>query len=163
MKLLILLAAAAASALAQHPVDAYNVVWTSPSKDSSGSMPLGNGDTGLNVWTEESGDIVFYISKSDAWAETTRLVKVGRVRLRMNPNPFAGGAPFKQTLNLKAGEIAIEGGKPGSKVKVVLWVDAFSPVIRVDADMEKATEVQAQLERWRDQPRILEGEEIKSA
>jgi alpha-L-fucosidase 2 len=163
MKLLLLLAAAAATAFAQHPVDAYNVVWTSPSKDSSGSMPLGNGDTGINVWTEETGDVVFYISKSDAWAETTRLVKVGRVRLRMNPNPFASGAPFKQTSNLKAGEIVIEGGHPGSQAKIVLWVDAFSQMIRIDAETQKATEIQAQVERWRDQPRILEGEEVQSA
>ena len=31
---------------------AYNVVWDSPSKDATGSMPIGNGDIGLNVWVE---------------------------------------------------------------------------------------------------------------
>ena len=31
-------------------VDAYDVVWMTPSRDSSGSMPLGNGDIGLNLW-----------------------------------------------------------------------------------------------------------------
>ncbi len=31
-----------------------NVIWDSPSKNSSGSMPLGNGETGLNVWVEET-------------------------------------------------------------------------------------------------------------
>lgn len=42
----------------------YNVVWNRPSKDSSGSMPVGNGDIGLNVWIEEDGDLLFYISKN---------------------------------------------------------------------------------------------------
>src|SRR5687767_1930632 len=36
-------------------LDRYNVEWTSPSRDASGSMPLGNGDIGLNVWVEEGG------------------------------------------------------------------------------------------------------------
>ncbi|MEI8139935.1 MAG: DUF5703 domain-containing protein [bacterium] len=44
-------------------VDDYNVVWHTPSRDSSGSMPLGNGDVALNVWVEEGGDLLFYIAK----------------------------------------------------------------------------------------------------
>ena len=28
---------------------AHNVVWNSPSKDAHGSMPLGNGDVGINA------------------------------------------------------------------------------------------------------------------
>ena len=44
-----------------------NVVWTSPSKDYNGSMPIGNGDLAANVWVEPTGDLIFYLSKSDAW------------------------------------------------------------------------------------------------
>jgi len=33
----------------------YMVSWDSPSEDSWGSMPLGNGDIGLNVWVEADG------------------------------------------------------------------------------------------------------------
>ena len=87
---------AAVALAAQTPTDAYNVVWDSPSKDSSGSMPIGNGDVGLNVWVEESGDLVFYIGKTDAWSETVRLLKLGRVRVRLSPNPFVSGQPFLQ-------------------------------------------------------------------
>ena len=32
--------------------DSYNVVWTTQSRNSSESMPLGGGDLGLNVWVE---------------------------------------------------------------------------------------------------------------
>ena len=45
----------------------YNVIWNSPSNNSSGSMPIGNGDIGMNLWVEANGDLVFYISKTDAW------------------------------------------------------------------------------------------------
>jgi alpha-L-fucosidase 2 len=31
------------------PLERYNVVWTSPSRDAAGSMPLGNGDLGINL------------------------------------------------------------------------------------------------------------------
>lgn len=51
-----------------HPsVDSYNVVWSEPRIDSRDSMPLGNGDLGLNVWVEKDGDLLFYISNTDAW------------------------------------------------------------------------------------------------
>ena len=44
----------------------YNVVWDSPSKDYNGSMPIGNGDIGANVWVEPTGDLIFYLSKSES-------------------------------------------------------------------------------------------------
>ncbi len=63
----------------------YNVTWESPSKDAHGSMPIGNGDIGANVWVEPSGDLVFYVSKTDAWDENARLCKIGRVRVKFDP------------------------------------------------------------------------------
>jgi hypothetical protein len=38
----------------------YNVVWTSQSKNSAQSMPVGGGDVGLNVWVENN-ELFFYI------------------------------------------------------------------------------------------------------
>ena len=160
---LLVLAAIAFTAWGQNSVEAYNVVWTSPSKDSSGSMPVGNGDIGANVWVEESGDVVLYVSKSDAWDDNGRLLKLGRVRLRLNPNPFAAGQPFRQTLNLRNGEVILEGGKPGSQAKISLWVETFTPVLRIESEMQTPTEIQAIYERWRDQPRVLDGDEAQSA
>ncbi len=85
-------------------IETYNVVWDSPSNDSSGSMPIGNGDIGLNLWVEENGDLLFYISKTDLWSENCRLLKLGRVRLKLSPNPFDKGNRFCQTLKLRQGE-----------------------------------------------------------
>lgn len=34
--------------------DSYDVTWTTQSRNSSESMPLGGGDIGLNVWSENS-------------------------------------------------------------------------------------------------------------
>jgi hypothetical protein len=98
------------------------VVWNTPSRDSSGSMPLGNGDIGLNVWVEEEGDLLFYLSKTDAWDENARLLKLGRVRVSLTPNPFTAGADFRQELDLATGTIRI------SAVPVnAIFVDATPP------------------------------------
>ena len=44
-------------------LDANNVSWDIPGPTSSESMPLGNGDIGLNVWVEPSGDLCSFIGK----------------------------------------------------------------------------------------------------
>ena len=51
------------SALGTASVDAYNVVWNSPSKDSAGSMPMGMATSALMSGERESGDLVFYVGK----------------------------------------------------------------------------------------------------
>ncbi|GAC1428021.1 MAG: hypothetical protein NVSMB7_04920 [Chitinophagaceae bacterium] len=52
----------------------YNVSWTSQSENSSGSMPCGGGDIGLNVWVEK-GDILFYMSESGMFDENNQMLK----------------------------------------------------------------------------------------
>jgi len=146
-------------------LNAYNVVWNTPSADSSGSMPLGNGDIGLNVWVEQNGDLLFYISKSDAWNENARLLKLGRVRVSVSfsPNPFVQGTTFQQTLKLLEGEIEIIAGQPDSSFIIRIWVDANQPVINVETNSGHAIEVHVTLECWRTQFRELTGAETASA
>ena len=47
----------------EDPLDGCNVVWTEPSRGSAGSMPLGNGDIGLNVWVAEGDSLSFTIDQ----------------------------------------------------------------------------------------------------
>jgi len=145
------------AALAADPLDAYNVVWDTPSKDHNGSMPIGNGETGLNVWVEPSGDLVFLISRTDSWDENERLCKLGRVRVKFTPS-LAGGE-YRQTLKLRQGEIQIGGGAGDAAITVRVWVDANHQVAHVEAESEKDFQVQAALETWRDKERILQGGE----
>lgn len=53
-----------------------NVVWNTPSRNSSESMPCGGGDIGMNVWVEE-GDVLFYLSRSGTFDENNCLLKQG--------------------------------------------------------------------------------------
>jgi hypothetical protein len=157
------LAATMASAQHANELDKYNVVWNQPSKDSFGSMPLGNGDIGLNVWVEENGDLVFYIGKTDAWSENCRLLKLGRVRLRFRPNPLTEGGQFLQVLHLWLGEIRITAIRGNDTLLTRIWVDASRPVVRVEAQSNRGITTEASVELWRTEPRQLQGSELFSA
>lgn len=67
-------------------MDNYNVIWNTSASDSSASMPIGNGDIGLNIWVEEDSEFLFYIGKTDAWSENARLLKLGWVRVKLTSN-----------------------------------------------------------------------------
>lgn len=130
-------------------LDDCNVIWDSPSKNSLGSMPAGNGDIGINLWVEENGDLLFYLSKTDAWSENARLLKLGKVRLSLSPNPFKKGEPFSQELILKDGVIHIEAGKAEEKVSIDVWVDANHPVVELDVKSQKKMKASVTTEPWR--------------
>jgi len=135
-------------------LDAYNVVWNSPSEDAHGSMPLGNGDIGINAWVEKSGDLVFYVSKTDAWDENARLCKIGRVRVKFDP-PLAVKDGFRQELKLRDGVITIQAATGNQQSAIRLWVDADQPVVRLQAESAAAVSCRAELELWRVRERPL--------
>ncbi len=142
-------------------VTAYNIQWTSPGPGSAQSMPLGNGDIGLNVWVEKNGDLVFYISKSDAWGGEPEnqkdpwmkqggiLMKLGAIRVSVSNNPLATSSSFKQILRLSNGEITVQEGEGNRAVNFRVWVDANNPVIRVEAKSNKPQTITVKLENWR--------------
>jgi hypothetical protein len=123
---------------------AHDVVWESPSRDCSGSMPLGNGDISMNAWVEPNGDLVFYIGKSDSWDDNARLLKVGRVRVTLDPAPPV--SPFRQELSLVDATMKVRYGD-GTTLDV--WVDANRPVIRVRAGGPNPVAATAAIELWR--------------
>ncbi len=128
-------------------LDKYNVVWNSQSNNSGESMPAGGGDIGLNVWVEK-GDILFYLAKSGTFDENNGFLKLGRVRIRINPNPF-NGTNFKQTLVLKNGYISISGNYEGIEATAIIWVDVRRPVVHFDLKASKPVKAEVYYENWR--------------
>lgn len=144
--------------LAQQKVlNTNGIIWNSQSKSSAESMPVGGGDIGLNVWVEQ-GDVVFYISQSGTFDENNSLLKLGRVKVKLTPNPFDSGT-FKQELVLKDGFVQITGtnGKLSAQVKV--WVDVFKPVIHVDIKANEKVSTALAYESWRFEDRVTKGKE----
>lgn len=112
-------------------------------------MPIGNGDLAANVWTERNGDVVLLISKADAWTELNKLVKLGRLRVQLTPNPFLGATDFRQSLSLNDATVEIRSGRN----VVQVWVDANSPVLHVLAHLDRPTTIRAAVELWRTKSR----------
>ncbi|MRS64582.1 hypothetical protein GJJ30_25005 [Larkinella terrae] len=136
----------------------YNEIWTSPSKNSSESMPCGGGDIGLNVWVE-NGELLFYVARSGTFDHNNTLLKLGRVRLKLSPNPFESGDTFKQELVLNKGHIEITGARSGFSAQITVWVDVFRPVIHVDVTASKVVKTEASFESWRHVDRVTKGRE----
>jgi len=139
----------------QEIISNYNVIWDTPSKDSSGSMPLGNGDTGINLWIEENGDLLLYLAKADAYDNNRRLIKIGRIRVCVSPNPFVSQNHFKQTLDLFNGEISIVS----EDIAITVWVDANRNVVNMEVKSNKDVSVDVRLELWREEGRPIVGQE----
>ena len=142
---------------AQQSSGSYNIVWNSQSKNSSESMPCGGGDIGLNVWVE-NGELLVYATRSGSFNEDNALMKAGRVRIKLSPNPF-DGKTFKQELHLKEGYITVDGENNGIKVSVRVWVDVFKPVAHFEINSNKKILVETIYESWRYQDRILQPRE----
>jgi len=134
-----------------------NIVWFSQSKNSAESMPVGGGDIGLNVWVEK-GEIYLYLSRSGTFDENNTLLKLGRVKLKLSPNPFEGNE-FKQELVLKDGYIQIKGGNGKLSAQVNVWVDVFNPIVYLDVKPNKKVIAEASYESWRYEDRITKGKE----
>jgi alpha-L-fucosidase 2 len=126
-------------------IAANDVTWTALGTNENDSMPLGNGDVALNVWTEKNGDLVLLVAKSDSWSENGQLLKPGRARIHLEPNPFVNAASFAQTLKLETASVELLSGKNSARI----WVDANNPVIHVQVQTEAPVDVKAGLEVWR--------------
>ena len=131
-------------------LDRYNVVWTTPSKDSSESMPVGGHDIGLNLWVENQ-DLLFYMQRSGCFDENNEYLKLGRVRLRLDPNPFGPDASFHQELKLREGCAEVNGVDGGLCATIRVWVEAHRPVIHIDVESSRAVSIEISYEGWRNE------------
>ncbi len=137
-------------------VSKYDLVWDTPSLDASGSMPIGNGEVGTNVWVEPNGDLVFYISRTDSWNETGELYKLGRVRVSFNPSIISGDG-FSQVLDLADGCIRLHG----AGTDLSFWIDSEQPVIRIAGSSKEGVSITAKAEVWRDRQERITPEKAK--
>jgi len=132
----------------------YNIVWDSQSTDSEQSMPCGGGDIGLNVWVE-NGEVLMYVSRSGTFDELNGFPKIGRIRLKLTPNPFEEGNSFRQELLLRNGYVEIAGSKDFLRSTVSVWVDVFRPVVHIDVVSTLKITAVVTYENWRLQDREL--------
>ena len=134
------LSASMVAATALNDVDQYSVTYTSPSTDSLGAMPIGNGRSAANVWVDAAtGDVKLLLALADALDENSNLLKLGTVAVRLKPPLFLaatnsasdiGGAAttttdFNQTLVLSTATVEVSVGD----VQLSVWVDANTSAV----------------------------------
>ena len=127
-----------------------NVIWNTPSRNSSESMPCGGGNIGMNIWVEE-GDILFYLSRSGTFDENNCQLKQGRFRIRLFPNPFKDAKDFRQELKLKDGYVEVSAG--GTQIQ--LWADVYHPVVHVEITNAQPLRTEVSYENWRYKERMI--------
>ena len=127
-----------------------NVIWNTPSRNSSESMPCGGGDIGMNIWVEE-GDILFYLSRSGTFDENNCQLKQGRFRIRLSPNPLKDAKDFRQELKLKDGYVEVSAGD----TQIQLWADVYHPVVHVEITNAQPLRTEVSYENWRYKERMI--------
>ncbi|RKR84318.1 hypothetical protein BDD43_4552 [Mucilaginibacter gracilis] len=120
-------------------------------------MPCGGGDIGLNVWVE-NGDLLMYFSRSGTFDENNTLLKLGRIRVHLTPNPLEGKI-FKQELVLNEGYINITGSDGKQAARINIRADVFNPVFYIDINSDKPLTVKTSYESWRYRDNQMKGRE----
>ena len=146
---------------AQPSLTSYNVAYASQSKNQLGSMPMGNGDIGSNVWVDTLGTIHFLISKTDAYSEIGRLLKIGQVDVKITPN-ILDAKQFSQTLIVHDGVISIKANKGNQSVNILCYIDANHPVIQVQGNSTIPVQVEVTNAMWRKESSALVGHDRHS-
>ena len=108
----------------------------------------------MNVWVEDD-DVLFYLCRSGSFDENNTLLKQGRFRIRLTPNPFTGRSDFRQILHLKDGYVSVT--TPVGQMHI--WVDVFHPVVHVEVETKEVTSMRVNYESWRTTDRVMNREE----
>ncbi len=132
-------------------MNSENVRWTSQSRDSSESTPVGGHDVGCNVWVQDD-EILIYLQQGGGFDENSSMLKQGRLRVHFDGPVF--GAGFLQELHLDEGFVRLSDG-PGGKTRLDLWVDTARPVLHLDGWFPAAT-VTVTYENWRIHDRVVD-------
>ena len=122
-----------------------NVIWNTPSRNSSESMPCGGGDIGMNIWVEE-GDILFYLSRSGTFDENNCQLKQGRFRIRL-------------FLCASCRYFYI----PVFQFQIQLWADVYHPVVHVEITNAQPLRTEVSYENWRYKERMIRKGECNNA
>ena len=103
------------------------------------------------------------MQRSGCFDENNEYLKLGRVRVRLDPNPFADGASFRQELVLRRGLVEINGEKNGVHAALTLWVEAERPVVHLEVEANQPVTVHAAYENWRQTDEHLPAKPSKGA
>lgn len=127
-------------------VSDYSFKYFGTMGDAMQSLPIGNGDVGANIWVSPDGVIHFLFSKTDAWSELYRLLKVAHVTMETEPRVFADGADFE--LNIEEGVLSITSA--GAAMRI--YADALAPCVRISLQTDAPADIRLHFLNYRSEP-----------
>jgi hypothetical protein len=123
----------------------YDVTFTTPSSDVRGSMPLGNGRMGANIWVEPDGHMYFLMSHVDAVDEDGHLLKTGLVEVEFDDG-INISTVFSQTYHVNNGTISVQ---LGPTLSAQLWVDIECDALHVEVRSSQSANITSKVHVWR--------------
>lgn len=147
---------AKANAEVENQLKQYNVVWNEQSAGSKESMPLsGCNGYGANVWMQE-GALFLYMASNNSYDENGNLLKLGGVRIQMEPNPFESATAFRQELDLYNSRITLSGkDREGRTASYTLWIDPVFDGVHVEAGSSVPVNITTSFITWRDRDAVV--------
>lgn len=135
-------------------LDAYDVEWDRPSSDVREAMPCGGGGVGLVVWVER-GELLCYLDRSGSFDEHNQMLKLGRVRVRLEPDLVSAATHFSQRLHLADGSVTVTAVGAAGRAQLRVWVEVDRPVVHVEVEADVPVTLEAHFETWRTEPHPL--------
>jgi hypothetical protein len=121
------------------------------------NQPVGNGEVVANVWAENS-TLGLLLGRSDVFSGFAAPLKLGRVLLNFQPNPFEGKrASYSQVLDLRTATVrAVMQNGEGLSVEVAVWsdingVEGNANSVHVSVNSSHPVVVTARVDLWRTQ------------
>ena len=116
--------------------------------------PVGNGELVANVWAEGS-TIGLMLGRSDVFSSYMQPLKLGRVLLSFDPDPFIGrGATYAQELDVATATVVARVQVGVQLVEVQVWSDinsvgASGDALHVFINSRQPVVVTARIDSWR--------------
>ena len=124
------------------PISDTNVIWRTPCEGPEAAMPIGNGRTLANVWTDKAGDI--HVSLARIAKPGEKAVPLGGVRFRADPKLNSTVGNLQQALIFKYGEVVVKGLAQPSKPVYSFFVDSSKDVLH----LQLRTSTPVSLDAW---------------
>ena len=138
------------------PVTA-NPVYNGTSKTGiANNHPVGNGELVANVWAENS-TVGLLLGRSDVFSGYLQPLKLGRVLLTFDPDPFAAGsATYTQELDLATATVVALVRSGTQQLRISIWSDATAlgsgaDSLHVTVNATEPVVLTATIDRWRTQ------------
>eukprot|EP01048_Picozoa_sp_COSAG05_P000869 COSAG05_NODE_27_length_29281_cov_199.946919_11_plen_602_part_00 len=122
------------------------------------NMPIGTGRMTALVWGDgthvNTSGVGLLLARDDAYTELNQLVKLGRLRVQLQPDPFFNASTYNQTLDLETGEVLItvtsKAGDHTASLRVAPSVDPGVDAVTVELlQSSHPVRVSVRLELWR--------------